>query len=107
METTTEVETKQPSVAPSEPQQQTPVAETPTTTDGEVIHWVDFDFTFDLELPAIPSQPSTRVLASFSTSQPAPTFTFAFTSVSVLWLHGNSSPSLPDTASDGASSFGH
>ncbi|KXH69013.1 hypothetical protein CSAL01_13184 [Colletotrichum salicis] len=33
METATEVETKQPSVAPSEQQQQTPVAETPTTTE--------------------------------------------------------------------------
>ncbi|KAK1519265.1 hypothetical protein CPAR01_15703 [Colletotrichum paranaense] len=53
METTTEVETKQPSVAPSEPQQQTPVAETPTTTE--------MPFRRDSRLKSTPEEPSVPI----------------------------------------------
>ncbi|KAK1639941.1 hypothetical protein BDP81DRAFT_185588 [Colletotrichum phormii] len=53
METATEVETKQPSVAPSEQQQQNPVAETPTTTE--------MPFRRDSHLKSTPEEPSVPI----------------------------------------------
>lgn len=65
-----------------------PVQEPRAMTSGEVIHWVDFDFTFtlnlDVDLPAIHHSPQLEFLLPYSTSQSAPTLPYLHFLLSVV-----------------------